>query len=253
MDPRRIVQSFATSNEYMIQRKDSDVSFHVRSIIELGKIMLLEDNYIGVIDLIDKVKNMKQDDDVQTELLVLSGRAHAKLGEIEAALFEFNKALTLPLCSTTALAHHELALTLQKSNGDGQEINKHFEAALDNGMEPTSDAIESLGERNMHVMRALNRQYYNSVNNGGGSERSGGGIMSGGGLGQHSSVFAPKAKENEEAPQSDTLTLLEQGAAAYDGNSSPMGGEVEGTESSLSNLKKKKQQGSESNLQQLKR
>jgi hypothetical protein len=78
--------------------------------------------------------------------------------------------------------------------------------------------------------------------------------MSGTGVGsQSSSVFAPKAKQNEDSiSQSDTLSILEQGAASYDGHS-PMGGEVEGIQSSLSNLKATKQQGSESNLQKLKR
>jgi len=130
----------------------------------------------------------------------------------------------------------------------------HFEAALDMGMDPTPEAKEALGERNASMLRALNRQYYQNVNSGSTDteRRGGGGIMSGGGVGsQSASVFAPHAKQSEEAPaQSDTLTLLEQGAATYDGHT-PMGGEVEGTESSLSNLKVKKQQGAESNLSNL--
>ena len=103
----------------------------------------------------------------------------------------------------------------------------------------------------MSVMRALNRQYYNSFNSGG-AERTGGGIMSGGGVGsQSTSVFASQV--NEESPgQSETLTLLEQGAAAYDGNN-PMGGEVETESSVLSELKATKPQGSESSLSDLKR
>lgn len=182
------------------------------------------------------------------------------LGELETAITEFTRALSFPQSSSTPSAHNELALTLKKNNGDTHEINLHFEKALDMGMDPTSEAMEALGERNMAVMRALNRQYYQSFNSGGSSadkKGSGGGIMSGGGVGsQSTSVFAPKSKQSEEQSspaQSDTLNLLEQGAAAYDGHT-PMGGEVEGTESTLSNVKVKKQhQGSESNLSNLRR
>ena len=123
------------------------------------------------------------------------------------------------------------------------------------GMDPTPEAsIEALGDRNMSLMRALNRQYYKNYDTGGGEKTGGGGIMNGGGVGsQSSSVFAPQAKQKEEASaQAQTLTLLEQGAASYDGQSA-MGGVAEGAESSLSNLKVKKQQESESNLANLKR
>ena len=262
IDRGRVAQAFAIANEYVATRKDAEVPFHIRSIIELCKNRFFEGNVTGVIDLFNKVKNMRMEDDVHTELLVLVGRAHAKLGDLDTAISEFTRALAFPLCPSTAFAHHELASTLKTNNGDEHEVNLHYENALDKGKEPTSEAIESLGERNIHVMRALNRQYYNSVHRGGSAGGSGGGsaggsgggIMSGGGVGsQSSSIFAPKAKQSEDTiAQSDTLTLIEQGAASYDGHS-PMGGEVEGTISSLSNLKSKKQQGSESNLQKLKR
>ena len=156
---------------------------------------------------------------------------------METAITEFTRALSFPQTSSTSSAHYELAIALKMNNGDDHEINQHFEQALDLGHEPTEEAIMALGERNMSVMRALNRQYYQSLNSN--AERSGGGgIMSGGGVGsESSSVFAPQAKQEEAASaQSDTLSLLEQGAASYDG-SSPLGGEVEGTESSLEHLK----------------
>lgn len=52
--------------------------------------------------------------------------------------------------------------------------------------------------------------------------------------------------------QADALSILEQGAASYDGKS-PMGGEVEGAASSLDTLKAKKQTGSESHLSEIRR
>jgi len=244
------ILAFRIANEFVAMRNDTEIPNHIRSIIKLGKIALeYEDNAVRVIDLFNEVKDVHMEDDVHVELLVLVGRAHASRGELETAITEFTRALSFPQSSSTPSAHHELAITLKKNNGDTHEINLHFEKALDMGMDPTSEAIEALGERSMSVMRALNRQYYKQSANSGSAERTGGGIMSGGGVGSRSSsVFAPKAKQTEEASaQSDALTMLEQGAAAYDGHT-PMGGEVEGTPSSLSNLKVKKQQGSESNL-----
>ncbi len=178
-------------------------------------------------------------------------RSSQSLGQLERAITEYTRAISLPPTSSTASAHYELAIALKESNGDAHEIAIHFEKALDMGMDPTSEAIEALGEHNMSVMRALNRQYYQSFNSddrGGGG--GGGGIMSGG-VGQSSSVFAPQPKQEEASAQSETLTLLEQGAASYDG-SSPMGGEVEG-ESNLNNMKAQRQQGAESTLSELRR
>ncbi|KAL3807720.1 hypothetical protein ACHAXA_008293 [Cyclostephanos tholiformis] len=254
IDRGRVVQAFTIANEFVAIRNDAEAPFHIRSIIGLCKSMFLEGNVKGVIDLFNKVKNLHMEDDLHTELLVLVGRAHAKLGDMETAISEFTRALAFPLSSSTPLAHHELASALKKSNGDNHEINLHYEYALEKGMDVSPEAIESLGERNIHVMRALNRQYYKNVNGGESTGRSSGGIMSGTGVGsQSSSVFAPKAKQNEDSiAQSDTLSILEQGAASYDGHS-PMGGEVEGIQSSLSNLKAAKQQGSESRLQKLQR
>ena len=180
------------------------------------------------------------------------------LGELETAITEFTRAISFPESSSTASAHHELAATLKKINGDTHEINLHLEKALNLGMDPTSESIDALGENNMAVVRALRRQYYRRMNDGSSDSNTGagGGIMSGGGVhATSSSSFAPRPKHNEDAAtgQSETLAILEQGAASYDGNT-PMGGEIEGTESSLSNLKaKKNQQGSESNLSSLKR
>jgi hypothetical protein len=93
----------------------------------------------------------------------------------------------------------------------------------------------------MSIMRSYNRQHWRQYNDGH-QGTSGGGIMSGGGVGSQKSVFAPQAgTEEESSAQSDTLTLLEQGAASYDGHV-PMGGEIEGgAGSNLSSLSGRKQ------------
>jgi len=249
------IKAFSIANEFIVRRNDTDIPYHIGSIIQLCKIALEhEGDGQKVIDKFNEVKDVHMPDDLHVGLLVLVGRAHVSLGALEVAVTEFTRAISFPECSSTPSAHHELAIALKKNGGDPHEINLHFEKALDLGMDPTQEAVEALGERSMPLMRALNRQYYKNYNSGGAERTGGGGIMSGGGVGsQSTSVFAPQPKQNEQASsQSETLTLLEQGASSYDGHT-PMGGEVEGTESSLSNLKVKKQQGSESNLQNLRR
>ena len=160
------------------------------------------------------------------------------IGEVDIAIADLTRALSFPQCDSTASAHHELALVLSKNNGEVHEINSHFEQALDLGMDPTTEAISSLGEHNMSIIKSYNRQHWRQMNN---HQESTGGIMSGGGVGSQKSVFAPKAG-NEEVPSenSDTLSLLEQGAASYDGHA-PMGGENDGdVASNLSNLNGRK-------------
>lgn len=180
------------------------------------------------------------EDNDHVKLLVLVGRAHMALGEIEVAISQLTRALSLPDSPDTQDAHYELAIALTKNKADKHEIDIHFEKALDFGMDPTDDIIEALGERNMSVMKALNRQYYRSFNNQAESGRSEGGILSGGGVGsQSSSLFASQQASQDDSTQSDPLSLLEQGASAYDAGS-PMGGEVESSESQLSHLSNRK-------------
>ncbi|KAK1745343.1 hypothetical protein QTG54_004634 [Skeletonema marinoi] len=188
------------------------------------------------IEYMNKAKDAHMEDGDHVKLLVLVGRAHMALGEIEVAISELTRALSLQN-HRHQNAHYELAIALSKNNADKHEVDLHFEKALDLGMDPTAEAIEALGERNMSVMRALNRQYYKQFNNQADSGRSSeGGILSGGGVGsQSSSIFASQqASEDDSAQQSDPLSLLEQGASAYDANN-VMGGAVE-AESNLSNL-----------------
>ncbi|KAL9191210.1 hypothetical protein ACHAXT_000916 [Thalassiosira profunda] len=248
-------RAFEVANEFVASRNDTEAPYHIASIVELGKIALeYENDPKRVVDLFGKVKNAHMEDSLHVELLVLLGRAYASLGELETAITEYTRAISFPESSSTPSAHHELAIALKQSGVDEHEINLHFEKALDMGMDPTPEAIEALGERNMSLMRALNRQYYKSFESSQSQGAGGGGIMNGGGVGADSaSVFAPRADQKEEGvAQSDTLTLLEQGAASYDGNN-PLGGAVEGTESNLGNLNAKKQRGSESHLSDIQR
>jgi len=231
-------EAFAIASQFITTRNDEESRFHIGSIIELGRLALEGENDANkAIEYMNKAKDAHMEDGDHVKLLVLVGRAHMALGEIEVAISELTRALSLPESTDTQNAHYELAIALSKNNADKHEVDLHFEKALDLGMDPTAEAIEALGERNMSVMRALNRQYYKQFNNQADSGRSSeGGILSGGGVGsQSSSIFASQqASEDDSAQQSDPLSLLEQGASAYDANN-VMGGAVE-AESNLSNL-----------------
>ena len=199
--------------------------------------------------------------------VVLHFSPFKSLGDLEVARKHLTQSLSFPQCTSTALAHHELAL-VSSNKKDAHERNLHFQKALDMGMDPTPQAIEALGERNPSVMRASNRQHYNSLNSGSVDQTSTEqtvGVIDHKRRSQPESVIAPGTKEEEAPAQSDTsapvfasgtkdetLTLLAQGAKTYDGHT-PKGGEVGGTESTLSSLNVKKQHGSESNLSNLRR
>jgi len=235
------IEAFTFAIEYIAMRQDGEAPFHLQSVMEIGRIALeYNSNANQALEYFDRAKTFhKMKDDDHVKLLVLSGQAHALLGELDLAVSDLTRALSFPECPSTASAHHELAIALMKNGGEDHEVELHFEKALEMGRDPTPEAIEVLGEHNMAVMRAINRQQWKTFSEAQ-FDRSGGGIMSGGGVGSNKSVFAPKAAPETDAQQ-ETLDILEQGAAAYDGHI-PMGGELAGgSESNLSNLSGRKQ------------
>ena len=71
------VQAFTIANKFTISRNDTEIPYHVGSLVELGKIALdYDNNPTRVIELFNKVKNMHMEDEIHVELLVLVGRAH---------------------------------------------------------------------------------------------------------------------------------------------------------------------------------
>ena len=71
------MQAFTIANEFVVSRNDSEIPYHVGSLVELGKIALDHDNNPSrVIELFNKVKNMHMGDEIHVELLVLVGRAY---------------------------------------------------------------------------------------------------------------------------------------------------------------------------------
>lgn len=229
-------EAFAIANEFIATRNDEESRFHIGSIIGLGKLALEGENDASkTIEYLSKAKDVHMEDDDHVKLLLLVGRAHMALGEIEVAITELTRALSLPASPDTPNAHHELAIALSNNNADKHEVDLHFEKALDLGMDPTAEAIEALGERNMSVMKAMNRQYYKQFDTQADGGRSEGGILSGGGVGsKSSSIFSSQQANVDDSSQEDPLSLLEQGASSYDANN-VMGGAVE-SESNLSNL-----------------
>lgn len=71
------MKAFSIANELIVLRNDAEMPFHIRSIVELGKIALDHDNdATKAIDRFNDVKDLHMEDDVHVELLVLAGRAH---------------------------------------------------------------------------------------------------------------------------------------------------------------------------------
>uniref|UniRef100_A0A7S4VMC8 Uncharacterized protein n=1 Tax=Ditylum brightwellii TaxID=49249 RepID=A0A7S4VMC8_9STRA len=217
---------------------DDALFYHAGSMLELGKIALSrEDNVKEGIEYVEKAlrKSDELEEDGKVEALVLLGQAKQSMGDLDGSIQNYKLALDLPsVGKSTAKAHHQLGIALltKKKGGDNnvkeQDIENHFEQALELGMDPTPEAIAVLSEHNIHVMRSVNRAQWDAYNKAMESEKGGGsgGIMSGGGLGSSSqSVFAPQKETVEQEQQAeDALSLLEQGAVAYDGNV-PTGGE----------------------------
>ena len=87
------------------------------------------------------------------------------------------------------------------------------------------EAIEILGEHHIAIMKSTNRaqwkEYKKNIDS---QETIRGGIMSGSSTVSSQSIFSPKPEESSET--SETLSLLEQGAATYDGKTIPTGEEI---------------------------
>ena len=71
-------QAFSIANEYVANQNVTENPCHIRSIIELGRIALEYDgNSNKVIQIFNKVKHVRMEDDLHVQLLVLVGRAYA--------------------------------------------------------------------------------------------------------------------------------------------------------------------------------
>lgn len=144
-------------------------------------------------------------------------------GDLVAAKAAFMEAIDRPTTEYSAQAHYHLGILLMDGGGDNDIVEKHFITALNLGLDATKEIIETLGEYHIAVIKSINRakrrEYENSIPK---DSRSGG--VLGGATFSDKSIFQ-KSQENPTT-QSDTLSILEQGAASYDGRTLPDGEEM---------------------------
>jgi len=171
--------------------------------------------------------------DFMAEVLLLSGQAKEALEDIPGAIDSYRRAIEFPKTESTGAAHYHLGIALKRENKDIADIKSHIELSLNLGVDPTAEAIEILGEDHISVMRGVNRmewkQYKESTEPTGNSGR--GGIMGGTkSVSSSESIFSQqKSNDNIQSSgggkQSETLSILEQGAVSYDGKT-PSGDEI---------------------------
>jgi hypothetical protein len=113
---------------------------------------------------------------------------------------------------------------------DTAAIEKHMEAALNMGKELTPEALEVLGQHHLAVIKSAHKAEWKSYQEAAETNKGRGGIMSGGGISGSSSFSSSTTKSSEDGKEiaADALSMLEQGAAIYDGSSVPMGEESDG-------------------------
>ena len=81
-------QAFTIANEFVLMRNDSETPYHIKSVVEMGKISLDHENDAKrVIHMFNNVKNVHMEDDVHVELLVLVGRAYGVSMLVHISLF----------------------------------------------------------------------------------------------------------------------------------------------------------------------
>jgi hypothetical protein len=163
----------------------------------------------------------------------------------EEAILLLQKAVApeAPRSEATAYAHHLLAVMMKEAGLDSSQIEKNMEIALNMGFDLTPETLAVLGEHNIAVIKSIHRtewkRYQESALK---AQQQHGGIMSGPAVSSHSnSIFAPDGRDVNNADKSDSftadaLTMLEQGAASYDGSYIPSGDDFESEFRASSNL-----------------
>jgi len=229
--------AFEISNGYASQIQSE---FYGSSLFQIAKItcnVLGELNEAGNLVKIALESDLKND--FKVDALVLSGKIKENLLDINGAIEDYEKAIELPKTDATGNAYYSLGIALRSQNRDSMTIQSHIEMALNLGMDPTPEAIEILGEDHIAVIKSVHRtewkQYQESLANDSSDSDSGrgGGIMSSSGV-SNDSIFSKNSGMDESDQNNDALSMLEQGAASFDG-SVPMGGEAaDGFESSIS-------------------
>lgn len=213
-----IVDAFMRTNAYSTL---DGGPIHASSLLELAKIAFANERYESSREYIDAA--ITQDlGSRQVEALVYLGRVKEILADSEGAMAAFKNAIELPVSDGSADAHYYFGLYLKAKGSNEEDVKWHIERALNLGLGLTPEATEILGEHNMSVIKSAHRAEWQRYQDMGKQEEQRGGIMSGGNI-SGNSIFSTQESSNSE----DTLTMLEQGAASYDGSYIPMGNSEE--------------------------
>jgi hypothetical protein len=124
---------------------------------------------------------------------------------------------------------------LKNNGGNNDLVEKHFVHALNLGMDASEDVVNVLGEYHIAVLKSVNRAKRREYEQLPQAHSRTSGVLSGASI-SDKSIF--QRAQEEPKSKSDTLSLLEQGAASYDGQSLPDGEEIGEISTSLRNTRR---------------
>eukprot|EP00979_Chaetoceros_neogracilis_P001568 scaffold269_cov245-Chaetoceros_neogracile.AAC.17 len=222
-----------SANEYSKLGSEDGNGFHAKSTLLLGKIALdVENDPKKGLILLKKALTSLDLGDMIVEALLYSARSKVAVDDFEGAIQDLRDAVNSEFSKsdTSAEAHHFLAVIMKTQNMDTAAIEKHMEASLNMGKELTPEALEVLGQHHLAVIKSAHKAEWKSYQEAAETNQGRGGIMSGGGISGSSSFSSStdKSSEDDKEIAADALSMLEQGAAIYDGSSVPMGEESDG-------------------------
>jgi tetratricopeptide (TPR) repeat protein len=213
-EPDQIADAFMRANAYSTL---DGGPVHASSLLELAKIALANERYESSLSYIKSAMTQNLGSR-EVEALVYLGRTKESLADSEGAMIAFKKAIELPLSDASADAYYYFGLHQKANGGNVDEFKGYIEKALNLGFGLTVEATEILGEHNMSVIKSAHRAEWQRYQDMAKQQEERGGIMSGANI-SGNSIFSHQETSNTE----DALTMLEQGAASYDGSSIPTG------------------------------
>ena len=233
VDTNDALLAFKTANEYSKLGSEDGNGFHSKSTLLLGKISLdIENDPKKGLILLKKALTSLDLEEMTVEALLYLARAKVAVDDFDGAIEDLRDAVDSEVSQSdaSAEAHHFLAVIMKGQKMDTVEIEKHMEAALKMGKELTPEATEVLGEHHLAVIKSAHRAEWKSYQEAVETDQGRGGIMGGGGISSNSILSSSTDKNSEETKEiaADTLWMLEQGAATYDGSSVPKGEESDG-------------------------
>mmetsp|Transcript_26208 Transcript_26208/g.39292 ORF Transcript_26208/g.39292 Transcript_26208/m.39292 type:complete len:444 (+) Transcript_26208:188-1519(+) len=230
------LKTFKISN---IHASESHSSFYSKALYQIAKLTFDQQNKPR--KAMELIKSALSQDlgELQVDALILSGQIKENLVDVTGAIEDYKNAIEFPTSSATATAYYNLGIALKSEQGDSKIIENHIEMALNLGMDLTPEAIEILGEHHIAVLKGIHKKEWKEYQESLLKDKSGagrsGGIMSGSGVSSESIFSSNDPGSDSSGVGQDALSMLEQGAAAYDGSTVPQGDESMDDASFLAN------------------